>query len=173
MRILKWGGIGFGGLIGLVVILVIIGTLADTSDDPENSTNEDRVDTPTEPTRTPEPEATPVETPSATPEVEWLDDVIKESILDNFRSETLVNDAAITRDDETVSLALIVNPAIDESYAKQLGDNFVRQVKSLSDDNPPGKDIGTGKYEYLITIAYGDQVLYQGAKSRGAVRITW
>ena len=119
-----------------------------------------------------------VKAPTATvesqpPKGEWIEDVLKDVILDDLRSETLVKDAAIAKDGNKVSLALIVNAAVDEAHAKQLGDNFVRQVKAMSDDETPGKEIGTGKYDYLVTIGYGDQVLHQGAKASGSERITW
>ena len=84
-----------------------------------------------------------------------------------------MRDAAIAKDGNKVSIALEMYAAINEDYAKQIGDNFVRQVKAMSDDENPGKAIGKGKYDYLNAIGYADQVLYRGAKARNSASITW
>ena len=77
-RIMKWGGIGCGGLIGLIVILIIIGSIIVATDENEDSNERaapastDRVGatagvpsrTPSAtPTQTPIPTATPIPTP--------------------------------------------------------------------------------------------------------------
>ena len=64
--------------------------------------------------------------------------------------------------------------ATSVDYARQLGDHFVRMLKSFSDDDPPGKTIGSGKYDYLIGVYYpNEKAITQGAKARFADRITW
>ena len=91
-----------------------------------------------------------------------------------MEQELLVREAAIRQEGNEFSLVLIVNAAINEDHARQLGDNFVRMVKTFSDDDPPGQTIGTGKYDYLIGIytATEEQVAL-GAKSRISDRISW
>ena len=83
-------------------------------------------------------------------------------------------DAAISQDGRDLSLVLVVAYATNERYAKQLGENFVRMLKSLSQDDPPGQSIGTGIYNYLVGVYLpnGDRVAL-GAKARTSDRITW
>ncbi len=86
-----------------------------------------------------------------------------------------VRDAAISQTGYDLSLALIVGPETSEERARQLGDNFVRLVKSLAPaETPPAKEIGPGKYHYLVTVAKpGQQIIAVGAKDAAARRISW
>ncbi len=85
-----------------------------------------------------------------------------------------VLDAAISQEGNTLSLTLVVGDTVTEERAKELGDNFVRMVKSLSPDEPPGEFLETGIYDYLVGVYYpgGEQVAL-GAKVRTSDRITW
>ena len=57
--------------------------------------------------------------------------------------------------------------------AKNLGDNFVRMVKTFGPDDSPGEDIGTGLFDYLLAVAYPDEtIIVQGAKARSSSRIS-
>ena len=89
-------------------------------------------------------------------------------------SDPFVLDAAITQDGNTLNLVLIVAGLTTYNKAVELGEKFVRMAKSLSPDDGPGKEIGRGKYHYLIGVYYAneDQVAL-GAKSGGATRIRW
>ena len=85
-----------------------------------------------------------------------------------------VRDAAITQEGRQLSLALIVRRTTSEASGKQLGDNFVRIVKSVGPDSAPGKEIGRGQYDYLIGVFYpNEKRLAMGAKVRTSPRITW
>ena len=87
-----------------------------------------------------------------------------------------VRDAAVGQDGKTLSLVLVVDHAIDPSYAQQLGDNFVRMTKTLlQDGETPGKQlIGKGEYDYIIGVYYpNEELLAMGAKARTADRISW
>ena len=96
------------------------------------------------------------------------------TIIATMKQNPGVLDAAISQQGERVSLVLIVHPITNESRARQLGDNFVRLYKSLSDDEPPGRSIGRGKYDYLIGVYYpNEKRVAQGAKSRSSGRISW
>lgn len=89
-------------------------------------------------------------------------------------SDPLIRDASIGQDGDDLSLVLVVGNAINEQYAKELGDNFVRMLKSLGPDDPPGQAIGPGKYNYLIGVYFPDgQRLALGAKASNGQRITW
>lgn len=85
-----------------------------------------------------------------------------------------VLDAAISQEGRQISLVLIVAYRINEDRGKQLGDNFVRIVKSLSHDDSPGKDIGRGIYDYLVGVYYpNEQQLVIGAKVADAMNLSW
>ena len=88
---------------------------------------------------------------------------------------THVREAAVGQDGNTISLVLIVGHATNQTYARQLGDNFVRLAMTLLKDGTPGKEIGPGKkYDYLVGIYYpSEEPLALGAKVRTSHRITW
>ena len=124
------------------------------------------------PTATPtlEPTSTPVPTLEQ-PTIEEVGQIIIESIKDYPE----VRDAAISQDDRTFSLVLVVAQATSQSKAQQLGDNFVRMTKTfLQDGEAPGLQIGRGEYDYLIGVYRpNEERIASGAKSRGADRISW
>ena len=125
------------------------------------------------PTVTPLPTSTPAATPTPTPTLE-VSEEIQTIVISTIMGNPEVLDAAISQDGRTLSLVLIVGSATNKEYSKQLGDNFVRMVKSFSQDDPPGKTIGKGMFNYLVGVYYpsGDLVV-QGAKVTIADRITW
>lgn len=92
----------------------------------------------------------PVTAPTATPRpgLTWAD------VLEMQMAEyTHVRGASVKRDGNTISLVLVVEYAINETYARQLGDNFVRMTMALHNDGSPGKEIGAGrKYDYLVGV---------------------
>ena len=91
-----------------------------------------------------------------------------------MREQPRVVDAAINREGEAVSLVLIVDYATDMGYAAQLADNFVRQAKAMLKDGQVGKEIGRGKYDYVIGVYLPNkEQLGLGAKARSSDRITW
>ncbi len=123
-----------------------------------------------EPTPTLEPTSTPVPTPEP-PTIEELGQVIIEGI----KGYPEVRDAAISQDEHTLSLVLVVAQATSQSRAQQLGDNFVRMTKTLlQDGEAPGQQIGRGEYDYLIGVYRpNEERIALGAKSRVADRISW
>lgn len=44
-----------------------------------------------------------------------------------------------------------------ESVAKDVGDNFVRTVKTLGPEPAPSKEIGEGDFDYFVTVIYPDR----------------
>ena len=85
-----------------------------------------------------------------------------------------VREAVISQDGRKVKLAIIVDPEISEADAKQLGENFVRLVKSFSKDRSPGSDIGAGIYDYLIFVYYPDRKLIAAGQKDGEFQtVTW
>ncbi len=124
------------------------------------------VSTPTSLAPTPGPADTAIHIPEEIKEI-----VIGIGDISGYQS---VQDAAITQDGSTLSLVLVVGAATSEEHAKELGENFVRMLKSLSQDEPPSIVIGTGIYDYLIGVYRPNQEqIASGAKARTADRISW
>ena len=75
---------------------------------------------------------------------------------------------------KTLSLAVTVNFGTSKDRARDVGESFVRMVKSLGPDNAPGQQIGSGIYDYEITVLYPDRTtVVQGSKVHGVTRISW
>ena len=50
----------------------------------------------------------------------------------------------------------------------------MRLVKIFGPDEGPSKEIGKGKFNYLIGVCYPDKTkVVLGAKNRNATKITW
>ena len=115
--------------------------------------------------------------PSPSPRAVAAPPVTQEQIhlaTTSIKSYDMVQDAAITQRGRQVSLAVVVGAATSEQHAREIGDNFVRMVKSFSDDTRPSKEIGPGVYDYLIGVYYpGQQQVVMGAKARNARNIRW
>ncbi len=75
---------------------------------------------------------------------------------------------------KTLSLAVIVNFGTSKDRARDVGESFVRIVKSLGPDNAPGQQIGSGIYDYEIMVLYPNRTtVVQGAKVQDVTRISW
>ena len=99
----------------------------------------------------------------------------RQIVLETIGASPGVLDAAISQDGEYISLVLVVGAATSEQYAKQLGENFVRQFKTLSQDDPPRNQVGTGIFNYTVKVvgSPGQKVIAQGAKVSFSDRISW
>jgi len=61
-----------------------------------------------------------------------------------------------------------------QDNAQELGSNFVRVVKTFGPEALPGREIGSGIFDYEITVAYADGTrIAQGAKDSTGIRIAW
>ena len=98
----------------------------------------------------------------------------KSLAINEIVGQSLVRDAAITQDGRDLSLVLVVNAAASEEYAKELGNNFVRLVKTFGPEEVPGREIGEGIYDYLVGVyTPAEEQIALGAKVRSARSITW
>ena len=124
-----------------------------------------------------------VQTPSAE-EIIIKEEPVKDSIklsddmkilaITGINGYPEVKESAITQKEKQISLVAIVNFGTSKTKAKELGENFVRMVKTLSKDTPPEKEIGEGIYDYLITVAYPNEtVVAMGAKVSFSPVVTW
>jgi len=161
----------------LFLILIIVYIIASHIEEPE-------VKKPVRPKNTvvksAEPERTTVkstetkkttEKPDIDPEVQKM---YEKMAIDVIKEYNLVRDAAISKDGDIFNLVIIVDYSISKEYAKNLGDGFVRSLKTFFDDTPPGKEIGKGKYNYIIGVYYpnGKEVV-MGAKASSSPRMSW
>ena len=86
----------------------------------------------------------------------------------------VVTDASVTQHGEELDLIVVVVNGTQESAAIEIGDNFVRLVKSLGPDDGPGTDIGKGIYLYDVGVFYPDAgLIVRGVKRPSAEKITW
>ncbi len=123
---------------------------------------------------------TPATTISPEAEAPRVTELGKSTAIDQIKAYPEVLDAAITQDSLDLSLAIIVLSDTSEARAEELGDAFVRLVKTFGlldsdkSEPAPGEEIGEGIFNYLITVAYPDQtIIVQGAKVSFATHITW
>ena len=85
-----------------------------------------------------------------------------------------VRDAAVGQDGKELSLVVIVDYATSIERVKNLGDNFVRLVKTYGPEPSPGKEIGKGLFDYLIGVYYPNEKLAaMGAKASFSDHISW
>lgn len=99
----------------------------------------------------------------------------KETVIYEMEAYRNVIDANLTKDGNTLSLAIIANYSTSENKAKQLGESFVRLCISLIEYNSPGgNEIGRSDYDYLVGVYKPNKdEIALGAKSSIARWITW
>ena len=85
-----------------------------------------------------------------------------------------VIEAAVTQVRDRLSLVLVVLPDTSVERAQELGDNFVRQVKLHGPDSNPSKEVGAGKYDYLVDVYSSDETLItRGTKNATSESVSW
>ena len=90
-----------------------------------------------------------------------------------IESRAGVRDAAVSVEGNQYSL-VVVAYATSESYARTLAEDFVRLLKSLGPDDSPGKEVGRGKYDYVVGVYYpNEEPLALGANASTAGSISW
>ena len=162
-----------------VIAIILLGLATAAEGDCETSTQDEPAGTliataePIAPTQIPIPTAMPAPTAPPTLPPPTVKD-IEEFLIPNIKSQPDVMDAAVAQDGDDISLVLIIGFATNESRAKELGENFVRITKSLMNDGAPGREIGKGKYNYLIGVYYpNEKTVALGAKAKTAGQLKW
>jgi len=182
MRMLKRIGIGIGlGFAALIVLAIVLGVLFGEKDDRDSEIPQATVEpTPTapaaSPTLTPSPTVAP--TPKTSLTASDLPVLARETeamVIDLIKeSELVVLDAAVTQKGDQFSLVVIVINGTTKEAAKNIGDNFLRMVKSLGPDENPGRQIGPGIFDYFVGVYHRDESeLVLGFKSKRAENIDW
>jgi|SRR5690554_6300465 len=102
----------------------------------------------------------------------------KEMTIDFITDDPLVKDAHIEVKGDKVTIAIIVNAAMNEERAKEVGDNSVRFLNTMVDGTEPATKHYLGSlwdhYDLHVGVGTGpDHFIAQGAKVKGAPRIVW
>ena len=122
----------------------------------------------------PKHEPSPTPTPESSARAIQVSEEAKELAIGSISGYQLVEDAAIEQDGMVLSLVIVVGYAANAGYAKELGENFVRIVKTLSQDDPPSKLIGSGVYDYSIGVYRpNEENVALGYKASTSDRISW
>ncbi|KMK93736.1 hypothetical protein [Rossellomorea marisflavi] len=91
-------------------------------------------------------------------------------------ADDLVHDAAVEIDDGTIYIA-ITAPAVNEDYAKELGDNMVRQLATFSEGEGPTKDYYGEIYEkydlHVGVFGHNQKEIAYGTKITVSDKIRW
>jgi len=103
-----------------------------------------------------------------------ITDTARDMAINSITQHEEVRDAAVEQKGADVSLVIIVDYSTSPDRARQLGDNFVRLVKTFSEDESPQKEVGTGIYNYLVGVYYPNiEEVVLGAKDKTSPHITW
>ncbi|EMA6344844.1 hypothetical protein U3450_003900 [Bacillus cytotoxicus] len=101
----------------------------------------------------------------------------KKMALEQVKQNPLVHDAHIEVNGKTIVMAVIVGAAVNKEAAKEIGDNFVRNLGAFSGGKPPEKYYYGeifDNYDLQIGVGTGpDNIIVQGAKVTSAKKITW
>ena len=152
-RLILFGVLGFFLLVGGCVVAIAVGIAVSGDSEPTTS---------------------PRSSGSGAAPVRILSANVEAMVVSSIEDDPQVLDAAVSQDGVQLSLVLVVSTGVDSQRARTLGENFVRLVKSLSPDDPPGAEIGEGIYDYLIGVYYpNEKKVAQGAKSRVARSVSW
>ena len=86
-----------------------------------------------------------------------------------------MRDASITQEGKTVRLSLVIIAGTSKNKAIELGDSFIRAVKSYNASEPsPEKEIGRGIYNYQVFVfSQTEQLLAFGSKFSNLKSIIW
>lgn len=95
--------------------------------------------------------------------------------LAGISTSEAVLDANIDQRGRTVALSLTVRADTGPAAARALGEEFVRLVKTMAaTEPPPGDDLGTGAFDYVVHIrAPGQRLLARGGKATTDRTIRW
>lgn len=163
-------GLGCASIIGLALLCGLAASLINTGDD-----NDDDVAA--------EPDQTPTAKPTSTSVSE--DPVITDTHVDQtvafMLDEPGVSDITISVEDETVTVAVIVDAAIDEARSQEILDSAVRwlasQAAQSSDvSSPSGDNLGGIWDHYTLQVGAGpspDTFYARGAKVPSSPVISW
>ena len=85
-----------------------------------------------------------------------------------------VLEASVHLDASVYTLTLVVGYAVTEDIFRQAAHDFVHMVKELGPDVPPGPEVGTGRYNYVIDVYRPHhELIAVGTKASDETHISW
>ncbi|MGG1330710.1 hypothetical protein ABE222_29195 [Bacillus tropicus] len=101
----------------------------------------------------------------------------KNMTLEQIKTNPNVSDAHIEVKDTKIVMAVVVSHAVTKEAAKEIGDNFVRNLGSFAGGKAPEKEYYGEIFDnYDVQIGVGtsaDKIMVQGYKSTSAKNINW
>ena len=98
----------------------------------------------------------------------------KLEIINTIKEENNVIDAVLTQQRSNIKLVLTVENKTSKERAKELGESYIRLVKTFSRDINPNKKIGKGIYNYFVRVNNPNkEIIITGIKENTAEFITW
>ena len=99
---------------------------------------------------------------------------VKSLVINSIKGYDRILDASIYQKGKQVMVILIVDYGTSEQYARRMGGNLVRMLKSFSPDTSPNNRIGPGIYEYHVKVTMPSQtMLVEGVKLNIAHNLKW
>ncbi len=94
--------------------------------------------------------------------------------IDTMKEEDNVIEADLMQKGSKIELVLTVESKTSRERAKELGESYVRLVKTFSMDINPNKKIGKGIYNYVVMLHnLNKETLIIGIKENMAESIAW
>ncbi len=98
----------------------------------------------------------------------------KLKVINTMKEEDNVIDAVLSQKGSKIELVLTVEDKTSKKRAKELGESYVRLVKTFSMDINPNKKIGKGIYNYYVRVNNPNkEIIIAGIKENLAELITW
>ncbi|MYF44957.1 MAG: hypothetical protein F4073_04430 [Rhodobacteraceae bacterium] len=86
-------------------------------------------------------------------------------LVQSHFDDQLLSSKVYPREDhcEMIIIELVVDHYIPPDTAKETAENFIRLLKAIGPDDPPGMDVGRGRYFYNLYMMTPDDNLYLNA----------
>lgn len=175
---------GFTSLLVLLIISALTAVAGGCGGDGDEAEPTASPTATPQPTVTRTPTKTPVQTlpptSTATPSGIVFVKKIPEETLSGYTAQfvrendqVLAASAYQSSDNKTIRLPFSPHWAASNEEIKMLAEQFIRLVKTEV-DKPPGKEIGTGVFIYVVEVTYqGGQLRFQGIKCAECSTISW
>ncbi len=106
--------------------------------------------------------------------VESIGEDVKSLVIISIKGYDRILDASIYQKGKVVMIILIADYGTSKQYARRMGDNLIRMLKSFSVDSSPNNRIGPGIYEYHVKVTMPSQkILAEGVKLDIGHNLKW
>lgn len=106
--------------------------------------------------------------------VEPIGEDVKSLVINSIKGYDRIIDVSIYQRGNKVMIILIADYGTSEQYARRMGGNLVRMLKSFSPDTSPNNRIGPGIYEYHVKVTMPSQtMLAEGVKFDIGHNLKW